>query len=72
MERMPDGKCRNTWEIRSTWNFGRIACYTTSGGAAVLLYAYEKTGLQMLAVRKDGNKVAVYDWWLDRSQLPVG
>lgn len=70
--RLPDGTCRSMTEVRSTWESGRLACYTNSAGAAVLLYEYERTGLQVLALRTDGNRVQLYDWWHARRLTPVG
>ncbi len=67
----PDGKCRETSQVRSTWDFGRLACYANNVGAAVLMYEYDARGLQVLAVRKDGNRIAVYDWWDARRLVPV-
>lgn len=69
--RLEDGKCRDTGEVRSTWEFGRLACYANNAGASVLLYEYDARGLQVLAVRKDGNRIAVYDWWDARRQVPI-
>ncbi len=70
--RLPDGTCRSMTEVRSTWESGRLACYTNSGGAAVLLYEYDKTGLQVLALRKDGDRVQLYDWWHEQRLTRVG
>jgi predicted Ser/Thr protein kinase len=62
-KRLPDGVCRSQSEVQSTWESGKLACYRNAGGATVLLYEYDKIGLQLLAVRKDGDRVQLYDWW---------
>lgn len=59
----PDGKCSQVSEVRSTWELGGLACYHNTSGAAVLMYEDDARALQVLAVRKDGDRAALYDWW---------
>jgi hypothetical protein len=59
----PDGKCSIQEQVVSTWEQGRLACYLNTNKAAVLLYTYTKTGIEILAVREDGDRAALYDWW---------
>jgi serine/threonine-protein kinase len=59
----PDGKCSRQTGVRSTWAKGRLACYVNVNGDAVLMYSYDAQGLQVLAVRSDGNSRALYAWW---------
>jgi hypothetical protein len=67
----PDGKCSQQNKVRSTWTQGRLVCYSNTNAAAVLLYDYKLLGVQVLAVRGDGNHAAVYSWWKGHSSVPV-
>ena len=62
--RYPDGTCAKRWEVSSTWRAGDLACYRNTRGAAVLMFEYEQEAVQVLAVRKDGQRRALYDWWV--------
>lgn len=68
----PDGKCSTSTGVRSTWEYGVIACYPNAAHAAVLLYEYDRVGLQVLAVRADGNRALLYSWWHDHATVPIG
>lgn len=70
--RYRDGKCSVDKDVRSTWEEGRLACYLNANNAAVLLYTYTKTGIEIIAVRKDGDRAALYDWWHDIRLTPLG
>jgi len=67
----PDGKCSRQTQVRSTWTKGRLVCYANTNAAAVLLYDYKLLGVQVLAIRADGDHAAVYSWWRDHSSTPI-
>ncbi|MCU1594506.1 MAG: serine/threonine protein kinase [Frankiales bacterium] len=70
--RYPDGKCSVDEGVTSTWEEGRLACYLNANGAAVLLSTYSKAGVEILDVRQDGDRAALYDWWRDIRSTKLG
>jgi hypothetical protein len=67
----PDGKCSQQSQVRSTWSQGRLACYANTNHAAVLMYEYSSQGVQVLAVRADGDHRALYAWWNAGNDAPL-
>jgi serine/threonine protein kinase len=73
----PDGKCGSytglpATGLRSTWGNGQpLACYLNSNGAAVVMWEYPSKALQVLAVRKDGNAQATFQWWTSAIKTPL-
>ena len=66
------GTCRDEPPAIETWSFGSISgklvCYETTTGDAVLLWAYdddEERRLFAKAVREDRDMAALLDWWED-------
>jgi hypothetical protein len=49
------------------WSFGRtsgkLVCYETATGDAILWWTYDGTDIIATAVRDDRNMVALLEWW---------
>jgi hypothetical protein len=73
----PDGKCgsyRGTpaTGYRSTWGGEQpLACYVNSNGAAVVLWDHVAQGIEVIAVRKDGDAKAAFAWWTQAVKTPL-
>ncbi len=64
------GTCREGRPAFETWSFGdtsgRLVCYESTTGDAVLLWMYDDdTRLFGRAVRDDQDMDALLDWWED-------
>lgn len=73
----PDGKCGQytgepTSGLRSTWGGQQpLACYRNSKGAAVVLWEYVGSAVQVIAIRTDGDAKAAFVWWIDAVKTPL-
>ena len=73
----PDGRCGSytglpTTGLRSTWGQkARLSCYINSNGAAIVLWQYPESSVQVLSVRKDGDAQAAFAWWRKAVETPL-
>ncbi len=72
----PDGKCSEFTGgkdargkgVTSTYQDGDpLACYVNSNGDATLLWEYPEQRLQSIAIRKDADSKALFDWWIGKA-----
>lgn len=61
------GICREERPVIETWSFGsssgKLVCYESSTGDAVLLWVYDDSRLFAKALRDDRDMAALLDWW---------
>ena len=63
------GTCREERPVLEDWSFGttggKLVCYESSNGDAVLLWGVDGSQLFARAVRDDKDMDALLDWWED-------
>ena len=61
------GTCREKRPAIERWSFGTLAgklvCYESNTGDAVILWIYDDSQLFAKALRDDGDMAALLDWW---------
>ena len=61
------GTCREQHPAIETWSFGessgKLVCYESNTGDAVVLWAYDGSRLFARALRDDRDMAALLDWW---------
>ena len=79
--RYADGKCgtfrggeqaggtgrRSTWGARNA----RLACFVDDAPDALLLWQYDDQSTQVVAVRRDADSAALFDWWQATTRTPL-
>ena len=69
------GTCRQQRPALETWSFGgtsgKLVCYETDTGDAVLLWAFDDGYLFGKALREDRDMPALLDWWEDVGRFAV-
>lgn len=61
------GTCREERPAIERWSFGsltgKMVCYESNTGDAVVLWIYDDSQLFAKALRDDGDMAALLDWW---------
>ncbi len=69
----PSGTCDAVTPAVERWDFGegggRLLCYTTETGDAVLVWTYDGSSLMGKAVRDDQDMPAALRWWSDEARF---
>lgn len=67
--------CRQQRPTIETWEFGgtsgKLVCYETDRGDAVVLWSFDDRHLFGRAVRDDGDISALLDWWEEVARFAV-
>jgi hypothetical protein len=58
-----DGDCATDVGVDTTWRNGPLACYDNNADAATLWWGYAESGLNIIAVRNDGDNAALWQWF---------
>lgn len=68
-----DGACATTTPAVEHWSFGggggRLLCFTTNTGDAVLFWTYDDSRLMGKAVRADMDIAAALQWWSEEARF---
>ena len=70
------GTCGQSAAAESTWNLdgvtkGRLLCYVTEDGRAVVVWTHDELHILGFAVRPDQNRAALAKWWAGPKAGPV-
>jgi serine/threonine-protein kinase len=66
-----EGATEDTWTLQGE-PAGRLLCYTTTDGRAVIVWTHDRLKVLSVAVRPDSNREALHEWWLSPESGPVG
>ena len=68
-----EGSCETEENATERWRFGggsgRLLCYTTVTGDAILAWTYDQTNIFGRAVRDDRDANALLGWWMDNARF---
>lgn len=68
-----EGSCETEENATERWRFGggsgRLLCYTTATGDAILAWTYDQTNIFGRAVRDDRDANALLGWWMDNARF---
>ena len=68
-----EGSCETEENATERWRFGggsgRLLCYTTATGDAILAWTYDQTNIFGRAVRDDRDAKALLGWWMDNARF---
>jgi hypothetical protein len=71
-EAIPAGDCRTGEKASGPWSLGQtfhghLLCFPEADGRAWIAWTYEEggqgSGILVVASRRDGNSIALYEWW---------
>ena len=69
----PSGSCSAATPVVEDWEFGestgRLLCYTSATGDAILVWNYDGGDLMGRAVRDDQDMVAALRWWSEEARF---
>jgi TolB protein len=70
------GSCRDDAVAEGFWTLGerrvgRLLCYTSSSGRRIAIWSYDKLRIVSWAQRSDGDRAALYRFWIGSSSGPL-